>query len=102
PVEKIFAIANSMRGKMPMSVGTGSSRVNALKSLEDIGASDWWVTIMTGSDDVKGKPSPDIFLACAEAMDVKPEDCLVFEDGKAGIEAAISAGMPYIDVTLHL
>lgn len=102
PIEKIFAIAKDMRGKLPMSVGTGSSRGNALKSLEDLGASDWWVTIITGSDAVHGKPSPEIFLNCAKAMEVAPEDCLVFEDGKAGIEAAKSAKMHIIDVNVEL
>ncbi len=96
PVERIFSIAKDMRGQLPMSIGTGSSRHNALKSLEDLGASDWWVTIVTGSDATKGKPSPEIFLQCASAMQVAPEKCLVFEDGKAGIEAAKAANMPYI------
>ena len=89
-----------MRGKMPMSLGTGSSRNNALKSLEDLGISDWFVTIVTGTDGVKGKPAPDIFLECAKAMNTAPEKCLVFEDGAAGIKSAISANMPYIDINL--
>ena len=98
PIEKIFQVAKDMKGKMPMSVGTGSSRGNAIKSLEDIGATDWWVTIITGSDPIPGKPSPEIFLECAKAMNVKPEECLVFEDGPSGIKAAISANMEYINV----
>lgn len=102
PIKKIFELAQSMRTQMPMSIGTGSSRNNALKSLEDLGTSDWWVTVVTGSDDVKGKPSPDIFLKCSDAMKTDPKDCLVFEDGQAGIQSAISAGMPYIDVNIHL
>ena len=102
PVEKIFAIARDMRGTLPMSVGTGSSRPNALKSLEDLVALDWWETIITGSDAVQGKPSPEIFLSCAEAMQVAPESCLVFEDGKAGIQAAKAANMHVIDINKEL
>ena len=82
-----------------MSIGTGSSRHNAISSLEDLDALDWWVTIITGSDDILGKPNPDIFLACAEAMQVEPNNCLVFEDGPAGISAAKAAGMEWIDIT---
>lgn len=99
PIKHIFAIAEEMQGKMPMSVGTGSSRNNAMASLKDLGTEDWWVTVVTSSDNVKGKPHPDIFLACSDAMNVKPENCLVFEDGPAGIKSAVSAGMPYIDIT---
>ena len=99
PISEIYELAKSMRGKLPMSVGTGSSRPNAIASLEDMEMTDWWVTVITGSDDVAGKPSPDIFLACAEAMKVAPEKCLVFEDGAAGIKSAQAANMMYIDVT---
>ena len=51
--------------------------------------------------DCQKKPCPDIFLlalkrinatAAAESM-LKPEECLVFEDSIAGVEAARRAGM---------
>ena len=48
---------------------------------------------MTGSDNVKGKPAPDIYLRAAEGLGVKPESCLVFEDIVQGILAGKSAGM---------
>lgn len=102
PIESIFNIAQDFRDVLPMSIGTGSSRVNALRTLEDLNATDWWVTMVTGTDDVKGKPAPDIFLECAKAMNIEPKHCLVFEDGKPGIQAAISAGMDYIDITKTL
>lgn len=40
-----------------------------------------------------GKPAPDLFLFSAEAMEVKPEYCLVIEDSPEGIDAALSANM---------
>jgi pseudouridine-5'-monophosphatase len=53
--------------------------------------------------DAKKKPCPDIFLlaldrinvACEERREekVKPEECLVFEDSIAGVEAGRRAGM---------
>lgn len=39
------------------------------------------------------KPAPDIFLACAQSLDVSVEQCLVLEDSKNGIRAAYNAGM---------
>jgi beta-phosphoglucomutase-like phosphatase (HAD superfamily) len=38
------------------------------------------------------KPAPDIFLAAAQLMGVKPENCVVIEDAAAGIQAAHNAG----------
>lgn len=45
-----------------------------------------------------GKPAPDLFLIAAERLGVAPQDCLVFEDSVAGVEAAIAAGMVAIAV----
>jgi len=46
----------------------------------------------------RGKPAPDMFLLAAERMGVRAEECLVFEDGQAGIEAANAAGMASVFV----
>lgn len=39
------------------------------------------------------KPEPDLFLAAAQAFNVKPEDCVVIEDSLTGVLAAEAAGM---------
>jgi len=41
----------------------------------------------------RSKPAPDIFLLCAERLNINPSDCIAFEDSPNGIEAAKSAGM---------
>ena len=46
----------------------------------------------------KGKPAPDIFLLCAQALGVEPGQCLAFEDSPNGIAAALAAGMSVIAV----
>ncbi|HTW34214.1 MAG TPA: HAD family phosphatase [Rhizomicrobium sp.] len=40
------------------------------------------------------KPAPDLFLHAAEALQIAPERCLVFEDSGNGVRAARAAGMP--------
>lgn len=40
-----------------------------------------------------GKPDPEIFLTCAEALGVKPERCIGVEDAPAGVTAIKAAGM---------
>lgn len=47
-----------------------------------------------GGDAVRAsKPDPDGYLKGAGALGVAPADCLVFEDSRAGLEAARAAGM---------
>ncbi len=47
---------------------------------------------------VKGKPDPEIFLAAAEMLGVRPDDCVGIEDARAGVEAIIAAGMVAVGV----
>ncbi|MGL1958583.1 MAG: beta-phosphoglucomutase family hydrolase [Colwellia sp.] len=91
-----FAIAN--KNVRPMAVGTGAYTDEANTILQACGLTHL-IDHVVGADQVTNpKPSPDTFLRCAELMGVKPERCIVFEDAKAGIQAAKSAGMFVVDV----
>lgn len=98
PITSVMAIAELYRGKMPMSVGTGSIRTNAEAALSDLGITDWFEIMVTSEDVVHPKPHPETFLRCAKAMGVSPEKCLVYEDGQMGINAALSGGMSAIHI----
>lgn len=39
------------------------------------------------------KPNPEVFIKAGEALGIAPENCIVFEDAVAGIEAANAANM---------
>jgi len=54
---------------------------------------EYFSCIMSGTDGLKGKPAPDIYLAAAKKLAVAPQNCLVFEDIVAGIQAGKHAGM---------
>ncbi len=49
--------------------------------------------ICTSVDVERGKPDPECYLTAAVKLHVAPEDCLVFEDMRMGIQAAHRAGM---------
>lgn len=95
PVAKI---ALDYRGKLPMSVVSGGTRKNVLRTLEAIGMADFFEAVITADDGFKPKPHPQMFIEAANQMHVVPELCEVFEDGDPGLEAARAAGMPFVDV----
>ncbi|MEZ2218396.1 HAD-IA family hydrolase [Rhizobium sp. RCC_161_2] len=52
----------------------------------------WPPLLIAGEDVQNGKPAPDCFLLAAKTLGQPTEECLVFEDAPAGIEAAEAAG----------
>lgn len=49
--------------------------------------------IVARDDVARGKPHPDLLLACASALDVPPVRTVVVEDSPIGARAAVAAGM---------
>lgn len=54
--------------------------------------------IISGDQVTKGKPSPDIYLAITEILDVEPGKCVCIEDSGNGILAGKNAGLKVIAV----
>ena len=81
--------------ELGIKLGIASSNSTELieQVLESHGIMDKFKSIKSGTQVVKGKPAPDIFLTCAELMKCRPEDCFVIEDSYNGIRAAKNAGM---------
>lgn len=81
-----------------MGIATSNSRELVDAALKSLAIQDFFQTVTIGCEVAAGKPSPDIYLKVAERLQVRPEECLVFEDVPAGILAGKRAGMPVIAV----
>src|SRR5215203_466502 len=55
--------------------------------------------MITAESIERGKPNPECYLKGAEALGVRPEDCVVVEDAPIGAEAARAAGMRLVALT---
>lgn len=71
----------------------GSSSKNAKYILEKTELSDSFDAISDGTNIVRSKPDPEVFLKAAEFIGLPPAECLVVEDATAGIDAAKAGGM---------
>ena len=87
--------------KKPLALGTGSYRPIAQILLDKFDFEKYFSAIVTAEDIQHHKPAPDTFLRCAELIQVKPQRCLVFEDGDLGIQAGLNAGMDVFDVRVN-
>lgn len=82
---------DALRG-MGLKLAIGSSSKNTKFILARLGLGDYFDAISDGTNITRSKPDPQVFLMAADFIDMKPADCLVVEDAKAGIQAAVSGG----------
>lgn len=77
--------------KTAICTSNSSFLTNIILSSHDI--EQMFDTVLTADMKFKGKPSPEIYLKASELLEVKSEDCLVFEDILMGVLAGKNAGM---------
>lgn len=58
-------------------------------------------SVIDGNKVTKGKPDPEIYLKASDELGLKPAECIVFENSKAGIEAVHNAGMICVGLGIH-
>jgi len=79
-------------------IALGSASKNARFILDKIALADKFDAVIDGNKVSKAKPDPEVFLKGASELGVSPENCLVFEDAQAGIDAARNGGMSVIGI----
>lgn len=85
-----------IENQQPISLGSASK--NARPILEKVHLLSKFDAIVDGNDVSKAKPNPEVFLIAAQHLNMKPEDCIVFEDSVAGVQAANTANMISIGI----
>jgi len=90
-------------GRVPLAIGSGACREEIDAVLAQHALADAFVAIVTIDDVARGKPDPETFVRClaglrAAGHDVAANDCLVFDDSRHGIAAALAAGMRAVGV----
>ena len=95
PGAKEFIIACRNAG---LKTALGSASKNSMTILEKVDITHLFDAIIDGNKVSKAKPDPEVFVKGAEAVNVPPALCVVFEDAIAGIQAAKAGGMKAIGI----
>jgi HAD superfamily hydrolase (TIGR01509 family) len=87
---------------------TSSLREHALSVLENISRNygennhinmvEFFDVMVFGSDVVRLKPEPDIYVEATRRLKLAPESCIAIEDSEAGVISAKKAGLTVIAV----
>lgn len=100
PEEILPGVSNfleELKGK-GIKIALGSASKNAKLILDGLNLTSYFDAIIDGTSVSKAKPDPEVFTKGAEALGLKPEECVVFEDAQAGVEAAKNGGMSCIGI----
>lgn len=84
------------KNKQPIALGSASK--NAKPILDKVGLLSYFDAIVDGNNVTRAKPDPEVFLIAAEQLGTSVNNCLVFEDAVAGIQAANNANMTSIGI----
>ena len=87
---------------IPRAIATSAPRANVDFTLAKTGTSTYFPVILDDSFVANGKPDPEVYIKAAAAVKYQPENCVVFEDSLAGVQAARNAGCRVIGLaTTH-
>jgi beta-phosphoglucomutase len=76
----------------------GSASKNSETILKQIGLMHFFDALVDGNKVTKSKPDPEVFLVGAKELNVRPEECVVFEDAIAGVKAAKAGNMKAVGI----
>ncbi|GGH84477.1 HAD superfamily hydrolase (TIGR01509 family) [Pullulanibacillus pueri] len=78
---------------LKIALATSSGNQWAKRHLKRLGIIDFFEAIIEADDVEKVKPDPELFTKAVEALQVKPDEAIAFEDSYHGMIAAKRAGL---------
>lgn len=92
-------LGKAKENSIAMAIGSAAIPFNIDFVVDGLNIRDYLTAIVSADDVLTSKPDPETFLKATEALGIKPDDCLVFEDAPKGVESALNAGMKCIVLT---
>lgn len=80
------------------AVATSASEIRTFSTIERLGLGGFFDAVITAGDVASGKPDPLVYRMACERIHLDPAHGLAFDDARAGVLSATSAGMRCIGV----
>ena len=93
-IKRLLLEAKSAGLRLAIATTTTPENVTALLKYslgED--SLNWFEVIAAGDIVPAKKPAPDIYLWALQKLQLKPEECLAFEDSENGLKSSLGAGL---------
>jgi len=82
-------------------LASNAERPNIDLILDGCGLRHHFLVVVDGDQVQRPKPYPDIYKKAAELLAARMQDCVIFEDSPAGVEAGLAAGAMVVGVLTH-
>ena len=80
------------------AIALGSASKNSGLILDRLHLTKYFDAIVDGTKVSRAKPDPEVFLQGAAELGLPPQECIVFEDAVAGVQAAHAGGMQVVGI----
>ena len=99
PIAGVHAFLDQITGNgMKLALATSAPTLNIELGLQKLQLENTFEHIVGKVDVSHGKPHPEVYLRSLELLGMAAENCIVFEDSKAGIQSALSAGIQVVGI----
>ena len=100
PIEGLKTFLDNLKeNNILLSIGSNAIRKNVLMTIEELGITNYFSSIICGDEVSRGKPDPEMYLKTLSNLKVSKNECIIFEDSIEGVGAAVNAGISVIGVT---
>ncbi len=100
PIEGLKKFLDNLKeSNISLSIGSNAIRKNVIMTIEELGITNYFSSIICGDEVSKGKPDPEMYIKTLSNLKVNKDECVIFEDSIEGVEAAKNADIKVIGVT---
>ena len=90
---------NLKENNILLSIGSNAIRKNVLMTIEELSITNYFSYIICGDEVSKGKPDPEMYIKTLSNLNIRKDECVIFEDSIEGVTAAKNADIKVIGVT---
>ena len=100
PIEGLKQFLDNLKeNNILLSIGSNAIRKNVLMTIEELGITNYFSSIICGDEVSRGKPDPEMYIKTLSNLNVGKDECIIFEDSIEGVTAAKNADIKVIGVT---
>jgi HAD superfamily hydrolase (TIGR01509 family) len=93
PMAGVLDVLDTLRrAAVPTALVTSAAPSKVKAVLSQLGLERTFGTVVTAYDVARGKPDPTCYRLAAARLGVAAARCVVFEDSRSGVQAAVGAG----------